>query len=97
MVAWNSALSPSSPVCSDGLTVDTTPPVFEGVIIPGARVGAGLAYGMDERVWLIGSDRSRVLVEDDTTEQCRNRATFLPDETLSTFPIAPGVTRSVYS
>ena len=41
VVAWNAALSPSTPVCSDGLTVDTTPPLFEGVFIPGGMVEAG--------------------------------------------------------
>ena len=35
VVTYNHALQPSSPACSDGITVDLSPPVISEVIIPG--------------------------------------------------------------
>ncbi len=93
-MAWNGALSPSAPVCSDGLTVDTTPPVFGGVVIPGGMVEAGLVQDDGGRVWLIGEDRGRVMVEDEDSA-CSNLATPVSDQFLSTFPIRTTVARFV--
>lgn len=86
VVAWNSALSPSEPVCSDGLTVDMLPPVFEGVVIPGGVVTPGLVQDRTGTVWLIGDDRRRDIVgEGEETSACINRATPLSD--ISEYPI----------
>lgn len=94
-MAWNAALSPSAPVCSDGLTVDTTPPTFEGVSIPGGVVEAGLVQDRNERVWLIGRDRSRVQVEE--ASFCNSAATLVSDQFLSAYPIHTQETRSLNS
>lgn len=89
VVAWNAALSPSVPVCSDGVIVDTTAPVFEGVVIPGAVVESGLAQDMQGRVWLVGRDRWRDLVQGGgQRSECTSRSTFVPD--LSAYPIRGG-------
>lgn len=62
VVAYNQALLPSSPLCSDGITVDGTPPTFGGVVIPGGRVYPGLVQSSGGQVWLIGADRGAMLV-----------------------------------
>lgn len=86
VVAWNAALSPSDPVCSDGVTIDMIPPVFGGVVIPGGVVTRGLVRDVDGNVWLIDGDRSRELVRGGREDLvCTNRATLLA--TLSEYPI----------
>ena len=86
VVAWNSPLSPSDPVCSDGLTVDLVPPVFEGVVIPGGVVDGGLVLGPDGDVWWVGSDRMRELVRAGPDyPDCVAIATPLSD--LSAYPV----------
>lgn len=86
VVAWNSALSPSVPVCSDGLTLDITPPWFGGVVIPGSVVEGGLAQDASGVVWWVGPDRGREMVRGggESTE-CTTRATSISD--LSAYPI----------
>ena len=87
VVAWNTALSPSDPVCSDGVTVDETPPELEGVVIPGGVVQGGLVQDVSGEVWLISEDRSRKVVtggEDNAV--CISKATPTPD--LSAYPIS---------
>lgn len=83
MVAWNSALSASEPVCSDGLTVDVVPPVFEGVVIPGGVVEGGLARDADGVVWWVGRDRTRELVR----EGQQSAACIATATDLSTYPV----------
>lgn len=87
VVAWNTALSPSDPVCSDGVTVDETPPVLEGVVIPGGVVQGGLVQDVSGKVWLIGEDRSReVVMGGEDNAVCINKATPTPD--LSAYPLS---------
>ena len=84
VVAYNNALRPSVPVCSDGITIDTAPPSFEGVVIPGAVVSPGLVLGPEDQVWFIDSNRERVMAEGQS-EVCISRSTPLSD--LSQYPI----------
>lgn len=87
VVAWNSALSPSLPVCSDGVTVDETPPVVEGVVIPGGVVQGGLVQDVSGKVWLIGEDRNReVVIGGEDSAVCISKAT--PTSDLSAYPIS---------
>ncbi len=89
VVAWSNALSPSPPVCSDGLTVDLTPPTFQGVSIPGIRTEGGVAQLPNGEVWLVGGDRVRTLVEGGrNNSSCAAIATTIAD--LSTYPIIEG-------
>ncbi len=87
VVAYNNALQPSDPVCSDGVTVDSIPPTFEGVNIPGAVVEPGLVVSSSSgEVWLVERDRKRLYVGlASENELCVNRST--PLEELSEFPI----------
>ena len=59
VVAYNRALEPSRPVCSDGVVVDPSPPRLEAVVLAGARAWPGLARDDQGRVWLIDADRRR--------------------------------------
>ncbi len=79
VVAFNHALQPTNPVCSDGVTVDTVAPVIRGVVIPGAVVLPGIARD-SEGVWFVRSDRTRVYVG-----ACPNVTTPITD--LSSYPI----------
>ena len=86
VVAYNNALQPSSAVCSDGITVDLTPPTFMGVSIPGARVKPGLVVDSGGQFWLVERERERVMV-DGYSGWCANSSTLMDDLELSAFPI----------
>ena len=62
VVAYNQALQPSVPVCSDGVTLDARPPTFGGVVIPGAAVRPGLVQTPTGQLWLVAANREAVLV-----------------------------------
>ncbi|XP_078616240.1 uncharacterized protein LOC144884660 [Branchiostoma floridae x Branchiostoma japonicum] len=53
VVAFNRALEPSEPVCSDGVTVDTTPPVLREVVVDNAHYKPGLLQDGEENVWMV--------------------------------------------
>ena len=85
VVAWSTALTPSTPVCSNGLTVDLDPPIFQGVVVPGAVVEGGLARDAGDVVWWVGPDRQRELVRERAeSSQCVARATVTD---LSAYPV----------
>ena len=44
VVAYNNALHPSLPACSDGITIDQTAPIISEVVIPGAVEAVDLTY-----------------------------------------------------
>ncbi|XP_078616232.1 uncharacterized protein LOC144884653 [Branchiostoma floridae x Branchiostoma japonicum] len=53
VVAFNRALEPSAPVCSDGVTVDTTPPVLREVVVDNAHYKPGLLQDGEGHVWMV--------------------------------------------
>ncbi len=59
VVAYNRALEASDPVCSDGVTVDTTPPGVSEVEVRDSRVMEGLVKTSDNGVWFIDIHRRR--------------------------------------
>ena len=81
VVAFNRALRPSPPVCSDGVTIDMTPPTLR---IPLADVQPGLALDGEGNVWFINATREREMVAP-LTEECVNRSSLIRD--LSPYPI----------
>lgn len=87
VVAYNGALEPSNPACSDGISIDTQPPSFEGVYIPGGHVKQGLIhYKEDGGVWLVHSNRERSQVYK-PTDDCVNRSTSISRSELMAFPV----------
>jgi hypothetical protein len=70
VVAYNRALEPSKPVCSDGVTVTTTIPVVSEVDISNAYVRESLVTDVGRTMyWVVGRNRHRRLIVD-PTEDC---------------------------
>ena len=67
VVAYNRALEPSNPVCSDGITVDTTKHTVREVSISGARVVGGLVTDGTNH-WVLGNDRTLRQIDGVTSE-----------------------------
>ena len=66
VVAYNKALEPSKVVCSDGVTIDRTPPEVSSIDIKHARVKPGLVRDpTSDEVWFVGNDRKRCKVDPD--------------------------------
>ncbi|XP_071084119.1 uncharacterized protein [Haliotis cracherodii] len=85
VVAYNRALEASDPVCSDGVTIDTTPPSVSDVAVRDSIVVEGLVKSSDNAVWFIDAHRRRtLLVTPDNT--CSSKATSVDDGKLSLFP-----------
>ena len=63
-VAYNRALEPSKVACSDGVTIDNTPPALTSIDITDVRVKPGLVKDtVTEEVWFIDSHRKRCKVD----------------------------------
>jgi len=70
VVAFNRALEPSVPVCSDGVTVDTSKPYVKEVVLENVRIHGGLVTNSGKtNVWVLGNDRIRRQV-DNVTAKC---------------------------
>ena len=70
VVAYNKALEPSRPVCSDGVTVDTMAPEIHEVSIESSWTRDGLVKDSTDSVWYIDRKRFRVLLEH-ISDNCR--------------------------
>jgi len=69
VVAFNRALEPSVPVCSDGVTVDTSTPSVKEVMLENVRIRGGLVTNSGKtNVWVLGNDRIRRQVDNVTAE-----------------------------
>ncbi|XP_070570802.1 uncharacterized protein [Ptychodera flava] len=85
VVAFNRALEPSKPVCSDGVTIDTTPPTIREVNIEDVRVKPGLLKDSDGAVWMVDKIAFRHLVVN-FTEDCSLNARLADD--IDLWPIS---------
>lgn len=69
MVAYNRALEPSKPVCSDGVTVTSVVPKVREVAISGAYVKGGLVTDTHKNLfWVLEKSRYRKLVKNPTPD-----------------------------
>ncbi len=78
MVAYNNALLRSPFVCSNGVTVDATPPLLGDVRAEGVRIRPGLikyTSGSSTQLWLLTEDGVRHSVSD---LSCAANATAVP-------------------
>ena len=57
VAAYNRALDPSDPVCSDGVTIDTVVPSISEVVVKDAKTTRGLFKDDTDNVWLLHHDR----------------------------------------
>ncbi|XP_078573997.1 uncharacterized protein LOC144860568 isoform X2 [Branchiostoma floridae x Branchiostoma japonicum] len=85
VVAYNPALTPSQPVCSDGITVDASPPSVRHVKLSGYHARPGLVSDDGGNVWIVNKDGEREVV-DDPPASCRNASRRVEDVDL--WPIA---------
>ena len=57
VAAYNRALDPSDPVCSDGVTIDKAVPSISEVVVEDARTTGGLYKDGTDNVWLLHHER----------------------------------------
>ncbi|CAC5360418.1 unnamed protein product [Mytilus coruscus] len=82
VVAYNRALDPSDPVCSDGVTIDSTVPGVQEIIVENSRITGGLIKdSTSTNYYILGSDRMRRLITN-VTADCVSKATLLNDKDL---------------
>lgn len=67
VVAYNRALDASDPVCSDGVTIDTTVPQIKEVTVENAFIQGGLVAD-NSSYWILSSDRTRRRISSPTAE-----------------------------
>ncbi|XP_061176006.1 uncharacterized protein LOC133184957 [Saccostrea echinata] len=85
VVAYNRALEPSKPVCSDGVTVTTEVPVVSEVDISSAHVRESIVTDIGRTTyWLVNRNRHRILIAN-PTKDCMSKAVPLSD--VDIFPV----------
>ncbi|XP_076117799.1 uncharacterized protein LOC143085385 [Mytilus galloprovincialis] len=79
VVAYNRALDPSDPVCSDGVTIDSSVPAVQEIVVENSLITGGLITDSTfTNYYILGSDRMRRLITD-VTADCVSKATSLND------------------
>ncbi|XP_019617771.1 PREDICTED: uncharacterized protein LOC109465072 [Branchiostoma belcheri] len=81
IIAFNSALEPSEPVCSDGVTIDVTPPVITDLSVDNLHYTPGVIRGKDGVVWLVDSSGLRHPINQ-PSPTCRNVSQEVDDVNL---------------
>ena len=56
VVAYNYALDPSTAMCSDGVTIDTTPPNLSDIHIENSRIKPGLVADAENDIWIVSNN-----------------------------------------
>ena len=68
-MAYNRALEPSDPVCSDGVTIDSSVPGVKEVIVKDSLITGGLVTDLTQtNYYILGSDRVRRLISNVTAD-----------------------------
>ncbi|ESO88616.1 hypothetical protein LOTGIDRAFT_234474 [Lottia gigantea] len=83
VVAYNTALQPSQPVCSDGVVIDSTRPIVSEIFIDQARIEAGLV-SKDGKLYYI-NNRRLIHHMQNPDPACLQKGRPLED--ISSFPI----------
>ncbi|XP_063415906.1 uncharacterized protein LOC134697555 [Mytilus trossulus] len=79
VVAYNRALDPSDPVCSDGVTIDSSVPAVQEIVVENSRITGGLITDSTcTNYYILRSDRTRRLITN-VTADCVSKATSLND------------------
>ncbi|XP_076085327.1 uncharacterized protein LOC143056126 [Mytilus galloprovincialis] len=77
VVAYNRALDPSEPVCSDGVTIDSSVPGVKEVVVTDSIITGGLVKDQYTlKYYIIGPERIRRLIPNPTAD-CITKATAL--------------------
>ncbi|ESO88609.1 hypothetical protein LOTGIDRAFT_165393 [Lottia gigantea] len=83
VVAYNAALQPSQPVCSDGVVIDSTRPIVSEIFIDQARIEAGLVSN-DRKLYYINNRRQIHQIQNPDPD-CLQKGR--PIEDISLFPV----------
>ncbi|KAJ8312968.1 hypothetical protein KUTeg_010341 [Tegillarca granosa] len=70
VVAYNNAMEPSKPVCSDGIVLDKTSPKIENISLTNARVAETVACS-NNTAWFVHENVTRIKLAD--VPSCRRR------------------------
>ncbi|CAH1259274.1 ADGRL2 [Branchiostoma lanceolatum] len=81
VIAFNRALEPSEPVCSDGVTIDVTPPIIADLVVDNLHYTPGVIKGKDDDVWLVDSSGFRQAIVE-PSRKCRNISQEIDDINL---------------
>ncbi|CAC5386466.1 unnamed protein product [Mytilus coruscus] len=85
VVAYNRALDPSEPVCSDGVTIDSSVPGVKEVVVKDSLITGGVVKDPDNvDYYILGPDRVRRLIPNPTAD-CITKATAL--NSINLFPL----------
>ncbi|XP_071123148.1 uncharacterized protein [Mytilus edulis] len=85
VVAYNRALDPSEPVCSDGVTIDSSIPGVKEVMVEDAVITGGLITDTNQtNYYILSSQRVRRMIAN-VTADCIMKATILTD--IDLFPL----------
>ncbi|XP_062523015.1 uncharacterized protein LOC134197685 [Corticium candelabrum] len=86
VVAYNNALEPSDVICSDGVTVDDTPPKIQQISVDHLRSAPGLIkQNTSKTIWLLDENRRRQLLQGVETV-CDQNALLVSD--VDIYPLA---------
>ncbi|KAI8509825.1 hypothetical protein Bbelb_122530 [Branchiostoma belcheri] len=85
VVAYNPALSPSQPACSDGITLDASPPSVQHVRLTGFHARPGLVRDGGGNVWIVNRNGEREVVTE-PQDSCRNASRRVED--IELWPVA---------
>ncbi|XP_064648825.1 uncharacterized protein LOC135501036 [Lineus longissimus] len=80
VVAYNAAFSPSEPVCSDGVLVDTTRPVVSELGMKSIAMKAGLMKKSETKVYYLQENGLKMKIDNPST-MCRTKALYFPGGT----------------
>ncbi|XP_077866322.1 uncharacterized protein LOC144354078 [Saccoglossus kowalevskii] len=87
VIAYNRALEPSKPVCSDGVTIDTTVPVIQEVIIDDVFMRPGLLKDDDDILWFVDQQRYKQILIN-TSDICIGAARY--ESNMNMYPTFQG-------
>ncbi|XP_072034094.1 uncharacterized protein [Amphiura filiformis] len=95
VIAYNRALEPSGVVCSDGVTIDNTPPEVTSIDIKNARVHPGLVKDIaTDEVWLVRNDRQRCKLDSEAYDAVCLEQTR-PIDDIALLPVIPNLNNSM--
>ncbi|KAK3612523.1 hypothetical protein CHS0354_024495 [Potamilus streckersoni] len=94
VAAYNHALEPSKPVCSDGISIDTSLPLVSEIHIEHVRIRGGLVKDVNDSIWYLDENRNLYKVTN-ASMSCRSKASRKTSEELSLYPRFRGNTREI--
>ena len=70
VIAYNHALEPSIPICTDGVTIDKNPPNVSQVRVHNSRIRGALINDTRNQIWIVNKDLKYMLLLD-ASKNCK--------------------------